>query len=75
MVRVLPNWCKEAKKSMIDKDMSTQDLANQIGCTRQFICSIVNGRQISENTANKISEILSINPPTNATTYIYEVNS
>lgn len=69
--KILPTWCKAAKKSMIDKDIDTQDLAIQVGCTRQFICAIVNGRQSSEMAVVKISRILEIAPPTSST-YIYQ---
>lgn len=71
MEKRLPKWCKEAKKSMIDKDIDTQDLAIQVGCTRQFICAVVNGRQSSEMAVLKISKILEIAPPASST-YIYQ---
>lgn len=72
MARILSTWCKEAKKAMIDKDMDTQNLAEQLGCTRQFIAAIVNGRQMSPDMAVRISEILDIKSPIGQTTYTYK---
>ena len=65
MAKILSPWCKEAKKAMIDKDLSVQELANQAGFRREYVSAIVNGRQYSPDAINKISEILEINPSTN----------
>ena len=65
MAKTLSPWCKSAKKAMIDKDLSVQDLATQAGFTREYVSAIVNGRQYSPDAIGKISEILEINPSTN----------
>ena len=49
MKRILPKWCKDAKKAMIDKDMSVDDLAKETGRTRVYISAVLNGRQTARN--------------------------
>lgn len=40
MKRILPKWCKDAKKAMIDKDMSVEELAQLTGRTSiHFSCT------------------------------------
>ena len=46
MARPLPTWCKEAKKKLIDNDMSIHELADKIGLSRQYATSIVNGSDV-----------------------------
>lgn len=33
MKRILPTWCKEVKKSMIDDDINVTELAERVGFT------------------------------------------
>lgn len=61
MAKSLSPWCKDAKKAMIDKDLSVQDLAKGVGFTREYVSAIVNGRQYSTDAINKISQYLEIN--------------
>lgn len=65
MVKPLSPWCKSAKKAMIDKDLSIQDLAKSIGFTREYVSAIVNGRQYSTEAVNKISQYLEIDTDEN----------
>jgi len=58
--RVIPKWCKEAKKALIDKDMAIQDLSENIGFTREHVSAVINGRVISPNTQNLICDYLKI---------------
>lgn len=60
MAKVLPPWCKEAKKAMIDLDMSISDLADRIGMTRQYTSEIIHGRRFSEPAVKAISDVLNI---------------
>ena len=60
MARPLPTWCKEAKKKLIDNDMSIHELADKIGLSRQYATSIVNGRAYSEPAIQAISDVLNI---------------
>lgn len=60
MARPLPTWCKEAKKKLIDNDMSIHELADKIGMSRQYTSSIVNGRAYSEIAIKAISNELNI---------------
>lgn len=60
MPRVLPNWCKRAKKKMIDLDMSVSELANKISMTREYTSAIINGRAYSQSAIKSISDVLNI---------------
>lgn len=60
MKRILPKWCKDAKKAMIDKDMSVDDLAKETGRTRVYISAVLNGRQTAQPVMQEISDILNI---------------
>lgn len=57
---ILPGWCKKAKIQMVMKDISTVELANAIGVTRQHTAAVLNGRVFSMSTVKKISEYLGI---------------
>ena len=41
---ILPQWCKEAKKAMIDRDLTISDIAEMTGKTKRWIGGIINGR-------------------------------
>lgn len=56
----LPQWCKEAKKAMIDQDMTVGDIAEKTGKTTRWIGGIINGRIYSPNMVKEISDILGI---------------
>lgn len=60
MARKLPRWCKEAKKALIDNDMSVEELASTIGKTREYTSAVVNGRIYSEAAVKEISDVLGI---------------
>lgn len=53
-------WCKEARKAMIDKELTISDLATRVKRNRVFVSSIINGRQISRPTIKLISDVLGI---------------
>lgn len=60
MGRILSEWCKNAKKALINKDMSIGDLAKAIGRSREYTSAVVNGRIISEPAKKEISDFLNI---------------
>lgn len=60
MGKMLSPWCKQARKALIDRDMSVTDLATAIGRSREYTSAIVNGRAYSEPTVKVISDVLNI---------------
>lgn len=60
MGKMLSPWCKQARKALIDRDMSVTDLATAIGRSREYTSAIVNGRAYSEPTVKAISDVLNI---------------
>lgn len=59
MAKLRP-WCKRAKHTMIDRDLSVTDLASSVGMARGYVSSILNGRVWSEPAVKKISSYLGI---------------
>ncbi|MCR5810007.1 MAG: helix-turn-helix domain-containing protein [Lachnospiraceae bacterium] len=60
MNRILSPWCKEVKKTLIDRDMTVTDLADRSEISRPYVSGVVNGRVIAPEIAAKISDILGI---------------
>ena len=60
MGRILSPWCKSVKIAMIEKNMSTRELAEGIDMAREYTSAVVNGRVISESAAKTISDYLGI---------------
>lgn len=60
MAKKLSPWCKEAKKTMIDRDLEVNDLAESLGMSRPYVSSILNGRVYSPVAVKKISDFLHI---------------
>lgn len=60
MGRVLSPWCKQAKKAMIDQDITVSELAEKIGKTREYTSSVINGRVYAEPVVKEISDVLNI---------------
>lgn len=63
VVKPLPRWCKDAQKAMIDRDMTVIELAEKVGCTRQYVSAVLNARAQSELIVTKITRELGIDPP------------
>lgn len=61
MKRILPPWCKEVKKTLIDKDMNVTELSQNVGLSRVYVSSVVNGRVYAPEIAALISRELGIN--------------
>lgn len=60
MGKVLSPWCKQAKKEMIDRDMTVDELAKAIGKSRVYTSAVVNGRIYSGPAVKAISDVLNI---------------
>ncbi len=60
MAKKLSPWCKEAKKTMIDRDLEVNELAAELGMSRPYVSSILNGRVYSPVAVKKISDYLHI---------------
>lgn len=60
MRKGMPRWCKEVQKSMIDKDMTVEELSNRVHRSRPFVSAIINGRQFSAPTVKIISDVLGV---------------
>ena len=60
MKKPLSPWCKAAQKELIERDMTTAQLADAIGRSREYTSAIINGRVFSESTMKLISDELNI---------------
>ncbi len=60
MGKILSPWCKQAKKELIDRDMTVSELAKAIGKSREYTSAVVNGRIYSEPAVKAISDVLNI---------------
>lgn len=60
MKKVLPGWCKEVKKALIDKDMNINDLANELKYSREYISIVINGRLNSPEMQKQICDYLGV---------------
>lgn len=63
MKRKLSKWCKDVKKTMIDRDMDTSDVAAVFKWTRQYASSIINGRTYQREAVVKISCLFDLEVP------------
>ena len=60
MTRILPPWCKRAKITMIMSNVDVNSLAKELGYTRQYLSSVLNGRTVSPPARKRISDFLNI---------------
>lgn len=51
---------KEILKALIDRDMSSTDLANEMGITRQYLNDLLNFRRGTVARMEQIKEILGL---------------
>lgn len=58
--KILPRWCKEVQKALIEKDMTVTDLANNIHTARTYVSQIVNGSVNAPQIAKLISKELGL---------------
>lgn len=61
MKRKLSPWCKEVKKTLIDRDMTVTDLCDQVGMCRNYVSRTINGASYAPALAETISKALDIN--------------
>ena len=60
MKRKLSPWCKEVKKTLIDRDMSVTELCGEVGMCRNYVTTTINGGMYAPALAEKISKALDI---------------
>jgi len=60
MAKTLSPWCKQAKKELIDRDMTVEELAHDVGLSREYTSAIINGRVYSGPAVKSISDRLNI---------------
>lgn len=56
----VPEWSKEAKKVMVDRDMTVTQLAEAIGFSQKYVSTVMSGRYYSEIAKEKICSYLGI---------------
>ena len=61
----LSPWCKKAKIAMIQNDISVNDLAEELGCSRCYLSSTLNGKNTSIEIRRRISDYLNISDSDN----------
>lgn len=54
--RKLSPWCKEVKKTLIDRDMTVTDLCDQVGMCRNYVSRTINGASYAPALAETISK-------------------
>ncbi len=60
MEKAMSLWSKHARCELINRNMTVDDLALEIGKTREYTSAVVNGRIISEPAIKAISDVLNI---------------
>lgn len=65
MQKKLSPWCKKAKIAMIQNDISVNDLAEELGCSRCYLSSTLNGKNTSIEIRRRISDYLNISDSDN----------
>ena len=68
----LSPWCKQAKIKMIEKDISLARLADDVGMSRPYASTVINGRVYSPPAVKKISDYLGI-PDSDGNTILTDV--
>jgi len=56
----LDPWCKKAKIAQIEQDLSTDDLCAGTGYSKGHLVSVMNGKIISYEARDRISDFLGI---------------
>lgn len=60
MSRIRPSWAKEAKKAMVDQELTVVRLAKEIGRPRQTVSSVMSGRIIMPDVQEAICKHLGV---------------
>lgn len=58
--RVVPDWGKTVKKTLIDKDMSIAQLAKELDVSRPYLSNVINGALIYPELQRRICDYLGI---------------
>ena len=66
-------WSKRAVITMIQKEMSTNQVADAAGLTRQYTAAILYGRVDSPEARKKISSVLEISDSDEPSTFTVKV--
>lgn len=66
-MKKLSPWCKSAKIAMVKKDLSVQELSDNLEMNRSYVSSIINGRVYSPPAVKKISDYLGISDSNSCT--------
>lgn len=56
----IPEWGKEVKKALIDKNMSTAELAEAINLSRSYVSNVINGNFNFPDVKQRISDYLGV---------------
>lgn len=59
----IPQWAKDCRKEMIQRDMTMGDLAGSLGVSREYVSTILNARRITPEMAKRICEFLGVTYP------------
>lgn len=63
MAMTFEEWRKEARKALVDQDMTMNEFAERVGYSREYVSTVLCGRHFSTQAVQKISQVLGINPP------------
>lgn len=66
MKKIYSDWSKEVKKAMIDRDLTTKDIAEKFHWTTQYVSAVVNGREYYREAVVNISTYLDVPVPKDA---------
>lgn len=54
------DWAQTVKIELVKRHMTIQDLAREVGMTREYVSAVVNGRAHGKQARQKISHYLNI---------------
>lgn len=63
MRKIYSKWSKDVKKAMIDRDLTTQDIADKFHWTSRYVSAVINGREYYREAVVNISMYLNVQIP------------
>ena len=60
MRRIIPEWGKRVKKTLVDRDMTIADLSRKLNLSRSYINNVINGAFTYPDTQRKICDYLDV---------------
>lgn len=60
----IPAWAQKIRHSMVDAGISITDLAQEVGMSRVYVSTVLNGKRISPNAQKRIEHWHKKNFPT-----------